>query len=541
MLKTLKIICFILLLSRVNYSVSVIGQNSPLDWKDYFHIKNSEAWLTSENAVGLKELCINKVSMAEISFHKGNGDFVNYHQSNNHYTVGANIESFYRLNPKIVLFGKIRYDHFKGKNMSGSAFMNPEEAPFDIVEYDNSTQGNKKRENYNLIGAVSAEVYKGIVLGGKIDFKAANYAKDKDLRHKNTLSDMKVTVGLSYKINRFFDLGANYYYRRRNEGLTFNTYGTTEKLYMSLISYGAFYGRNEAFEGTEGYTAKNKTTPLFDEYHGGAIQLKIDFNSKLDFFNELSYKKRDGYYGKESTSTPIYSQHNSTVWGYTGKLNYHQKKNLHSLDIHLDHEKLENSENIYVIEKPQGEATNIITYYDPLKVGDKEIFNATVEYTASLGIEELNPTWVLKGGLHYFSRKQTASIYPFYREQTLHQTAFNLSVARNFIKKNNMYSFLVEAVYSTGGDTPKKEGYYATPSENQSTPSNSDYNLLKEYKYLTCNQAQGIIEFKYSRLFPKIKLKGYASVNYSLTKAFNTKYLDDDSLNQLNITLGCTF
>ena len=104
-----------------------------------------------------------------------------------------------------------------------------------------------------------------------------------------------------------------------------------------------------------------------------------------------------------------------------------------------------------------------------------------------------------------------------------------------------MYSLLVEAVYSTGGDTPKKEGYYATPSENQSTPSNSDYNLLKEYKYLTCNQAQGIIEFKYSRLFPKIKLKGYASVNYSLTKAFNTKYLDDDSLNQLNITLGCTF
>ncbi len=540
-MKTSKLIFFILFLGGVVYSASIVGQITPLHWKDYLYIKNSEAWLTSENAVGLKEFNIDKISVAEISFHKGNGDYVNYHQSNDHYTIGANIESFHRLNPKIVLFGKISYNHFKGKNMSGSAFINPKETPFDIVEYDNNTQGYKKLENYNLMGAVSADVYKGIILGGKIDFKAANYSKDKDLRHKNTLSDMNVTVGLSYRINRYFDIGVNYYYRRRNEGLTFNTYGTTERLYESLIDYGVFYGKNETFEGMEGYTAKNKTTPLFDEYHGGAIQLKIDFNSKIDLFNEFTYRKREGYYGKESSSTPIYSNHNSTVFAYTGKLNYRQKENLHSLDVHLSQEELENLESIYIIEKPQGEATSIITYYDPLKVGDKKVFNATVEYTANLGIKGLNPTWILKGGIHYFNRKQTASIYPFYRQQTLHQTTFNLSMSRNFIQKKNMYSFLIGAIYSTGGDTPQKEGYYDTPSESQAAPAKSDYNLFKEYEYLTCNQTQGVIEFKYSRLFPKIKLKGYASVNYSLTKAFNVKHVEGSSYNQLNITVGCTF
>ena len=518
-----------------------MGQSVPTDWKDYSFIKTSDAWLTSENAAGLKELDVSKVSMAEISYYKENGDFINYHQSNNSYKVGANIESLHRLNSKIVLFGKISYDLFEGKNMSGSAFIHPEETPFDIVEYDWSAQGNKKLENYHLIGAVSADLYKGLILGGKIDFKASNYAKDKDLRHKNTLSDMHATIGLSHEITPFLDVGVNYYYRRRNEGVTFNMYGTTDKLYESLISYGVFYGRNEAFEGTEGYTAKNKTNPLFDEYQGGAVQLKINFNSQLDFYNEFAYKKREGHYGKKSSSTPVYSQHHSHIYAYTGKLNYRHKKSLHSLDLALNQEKLENLENIYLIEKPQGGATNLITYYDPLKVGDKKILNAKMEYTAHLGIEGLNPTWTLKGGIHYYNRKQTASVYPFFRTQTIRQTAFHLGVVRNIVKKQNMYSFSVRAIYSTGNDTPKQEGHYDTPSEDQVSPPNSDYNLYKEHEYLTCKQAQGNFGIKYSRLFPKIKMKGHASIHYTLTQAFNTKHLEGSSFNQLKITIGCTF
>ena len=195
MAKTAKFLLYILTLSGVLYSSKGIAQSDSIFWKDYSYVKHSQGWLTSENAVGLKALPLDNISTVALSFQKGNGKLIDYYQSDNFYNIGASIESFYRLTPKIVLFGKMGYDNFQGKNMTGSAFINPNYTPFDILDYDAGTQGSKKIENYHLIGAISADVYKGVILGGKIDFTAANYAKDKDLRHKNTLSDMKLSVG----------------------------------------------------------------------------------------------------------------------------------------------------------------------------------------------------------------------------------------------------------------------------------------------------------------------------------------------------------
>ena len=541
MSKTSKIFLFFLLLSGVLCSTTVIGQNNSMCWKDYSYIKHSQGWLTSENAVGLKALPLDNISTVALSFQKGNGKLIDYYQSDNFYNIGANIESFYRLTPKIVLFGKMGYDNFQGKNMTGSAFINPNYTPFDILDYDAGTQGSKKIENYHLIGAISADVYKGVILGGKIDFTAANYAKDKDLRHKNTLSDMRISVGVNYKLNRFFDLGANYYYQRRNESVTFNTYGTSERLYNSLISYGAFIGKIASFEGTQGYTTESKGNPLFDEYHGASIQIHSELNSNITLFNEFSYKKREGYYGKKATSSIVYSEHNGTISSYKGKLNFQQKKNLHTLDIQIEHEELENLENVYKIEKPQGEASSIVTYYDPLKVGDKELFNLQVEYTANLHIQDFTPLWIMKAGFNYYQRKQTASIYPFYRKQTINQTSFHLSGSRNIIKGKDLYSISLGLNYSQGSGTPGKDGYFSQPSESQAPPARLDDLLNKEYEFLTSSCILSNVGFKYARLFPKLKIQGYTSIHYSLSKAFSIKYLDGNLFNHLQVAIGCTF
>ena len=538
MSKTSKIFLFFLLLSG---STTVIGQNNSMRWKDYSYIKQSQGWITSENAVGLKALPLTNISMVTLSFQKGNGKLIDYYQSDNYYNIGANIESYHRLTPKIVLFGKIGYDHFQGKNMTGSAFINPSFTPFDIIDYDEGTEGTKKKENYHLVGAISADIYKGFILGGKIDFTAANYAKDKDLRHKNILSDMRISVGVNYKLNRFFDLGANYYYQRRNESVTFNTYGTSERLYNSLISYGAFIGKIASFEGTQGYTTESKGNPLFDEYHGASIQIHSELNSNITLFNEFSYKKREGYYGKKATSSIVYSEHNGTISSYKGKLNFQQKKNLHTLDFQIEHEELENLENVYKIEKPQGEASSIVTYYDPLKVGDKEFFNLQVEYTANIHIQDFTPLWVMKAGFNYYRRKQTASIYPFYREQTINQTSFHLSGSRNFIKGKDLYSISLGLNYSQGSGTPSEDGYYSQPSESQTPPAHLDESLYKEYEFLTSSGILGDVGFKYARLFPKLKIQGYTSIHYSLSKAFSIKHLEGDSFNHLQVAIGCTF
>lgn len=526
-------------------SASVASQ-SATSWKDYQYIKQSDAWFSSENASGLKELSVNDISLAEIYYQKSNGKFVDYYQSDDSYQFGANIESFYRLNPKIVLYGKINYDNLKGKNMSGSAFISPERNPFDIVEFTNDNQGNKSLERYHLIGAVSANLYKGLTLGGKIDFLGANYAKDKDLRHKNMLTDINVTTGLSYRFNKIIEVGANYYYRRRVEGVTFNKYGTSDEQFMSLINYGAFYGKAETF-GESGYTAKGEEIPLFDKYHGASFQLMINLSSDLSFFSELAYKTRDGYYGNESTSgvkasfVVKYTEHNSDIFSYKGRLNWKQKNNLHSLDFEVKNEELKNLESVYKIEQESGKQKYKVIYFDPLEVGDKRFLDVSAVYTANLGVKDYNPEWIIKGGFDFNRRIQKLSFFPFFRKQTVKQTSIHASVTKNIIKGDNMYSILLGASYSNGNGVAKDDRSYITPAEDQTMPRTIDTFLEREYEYLTASQIKGDLGFKYSHLFPKIKIKGYAALNYSLTKAQDIQSLAGDSFNRINLTLGCTF
>jgi hypothetical protein len=528
---------FIMLLGGALCSAHIVAQDNAINWQDFSYIKYSEAWLTSYNAAGLKYLPVNDISEAKAYVNKKDGDFINYYQSDNSYELGAQIESFYRLNPKIVFYGNVSYSNFKGKNMGGSAFINPYYNPFDIVEMTDDNRGKKNLETYNLAGAISANLYKGLYLGGKIDYKTANYAKYKDLRHVNTLMNMYVTAGLSYKINDKFEIGANYYYRRSTEDIEFQVYGTTDQQYYSLINYGAFYGKSELFK-EEGYTETEKK-PLFNEFHGVSLQAAIDLG-RFDIFNEITYKSRSGYYGIKASRSIVYSEHSSDIFEYNGMLSFTQDKNRHSIKVNIDKEKLENNENVYTKETVDG-VIGIIVYYDPLKVADKEFFNAKVEYTANLRIENFNPVWTLKGGVQYHKKEQTISVYPYYRRQNIHYTQFNLYANRNIVKNQNMYSVSLGASYSSGGGTINNDGLYATPPTNMSPPANNDSYLHREYEYLTNKQIKGDIGFRYSRLFDKIKIKGYVAINYSLTKASDIEYLKGDKYNELSLTIGCTF
>lgn len=544
MLKSSKILFYILLLGGVLHSAKLVSRNDSITWADYSFIQNTQGWLTSENASGLNELSINNISKADITYKKGNGKFVNYYQSDNSYDIGANVESFYRLNPKIVLYGKVSYNNFEGKNMGGSVFIDPYENPFDIVQYSDSTRGNKNLETYQLTGAMSGKIFKNLVLGGKISIIAANYAKDKDLRHKNTLSDLNATVGASYKINSILNIGANYYYRKRIEDMEFKTYGTTGKDYYSLINYGVFFGKKEKF-GSDGYTSENSGTngnkPLLNEYKGGAIQLDITPNKKIDIYNEFAYKKRDGRYGVRSSSTIVYSEHNSTQIDYNGIISYKQKDNLHTLDIHIDNDKLTNLENVYKQEKPQGSINTIIYYYDPIEVGTKETFNAQALYTAYLGIKDHNPKWTLSVGGQFWDRKQKASVYPYYRKQNIDRISMLVNGCRNLIAGDNMYSVMLGFNYSTGSGDAKNDYVYTTPETGHQAPPSLDTMLMREYEYLTCDQVQGHIGFKYSRLIKDIGIKAYIHADYTLTKASKTEYLQGKSFNEFNLTIGCTF
>ena len=238
-----------ILIFFVCFSFGVNAQTEAKDtiWHSIEYAKLAEPRLHSENASFLKTFNQRNVSNAEVSALKSDGKFKSYIESDDSYNLGAVAESYYKVNPQIVFYGKVKYDYFKGKNMDGSVFLNPDETPFDIVEYEDSNAGNKIKEQYDLVGAISANVYNGLTLGGRFDYTAANYTKTRDLRYKNVYMDMNLSVGASYDLSNHATLGLNYIYRRSSEELSFGIYGNYKDKFTSLISYGGFFGHSELF------------------------------------------------------------------------------------------------------------------------------------------------------------------------------------------------------------------------------------------------------------------------------------------------------
>jgi hypothetical protein len=318
-------------------------------------------------------------------------------------------------------------------------------------------------ETYNLVGAISGKLSDRLAIGGRFDFTAANYAKFKDLRHQNKLMDMDVSVGLMYNLSNSIRLGGNYYYKRSTEGLYFKSYGTTDKVFKSLISYGAFFGKVETF-GENGYTKETEEKPLFDQYHGGALQLEWNISPNLSWYNQVSYKSRSGYYGKKSPYTIVYSNHDAKIYDYNTSFTFRNNKNIHTLQLGLSYDKLNNRENIYRNENESGGSSDI-AYYGELDVAEKKRSGISVLYTANLGVENDMPRWTIRGDVRYDKRDITATVYPYYRVQNLSIYDFCVNVERNFVKRNDMYSLSVGADYHFGNGDKYSDKTYVTPSE----------------------------------------------------------------------------
>lgn len=505
---------------------------------DFEFVRAAEPWFSGYNAAGLYKFSLDNISVAEVLFHKDNGKFINYFHSDNSYQLGASAESFYRLGSKTVLYGKVSYSRFEGKNMGGSCFIDPDNAPFDLVEYADSTAGTKQMERYHLVGALSFELTEKLRLGGKVDYRAANYAKFKDLRHKNKLMDMSLTLGASYSIGAAVEIGANYFYRRSAEGVELRSYGNKDQQFYSLVGFGAFYGRREIF-GDSGYTESNDEKPLFNEFHGGSLQLQLNFSPLMKFFNEFTYKSRDGYYGKRSPSTIVFTGHNSDIFEYDGIFSMESARNLHLIRFSAFRENLENNENVYKKENTSGNVQNIV-YYGSNKALDRELLDLKLEYTAHLDVADFHPAWILKAGAAFWERSQTASVYPYFRKQTVQTMQFDVSGQRNIFSNSHIFSIRANAGFGAGNGTAKEDGSYTPGSDDGSNPASLDTYLYREFEFLTASRLQAGAGFGYSRPINK-NLAIYAEINYRFTKAFDLEHLKGDTFGQFSAKIGCLF
>jgi hypothetical protein len=516
-------------------AAGLTAQTPSQSWRNMDDIRLWDAALTGENAAGLHHLSVDGISYAEVSANKSQGDFVNYFQSNNSLNFSVESESFYRLNPQTVFYGKIKYAGFQGKNMDGSMLINPYYNAFDIVEVTSGTAGDKAKEDYCLTGAIAYDLSKRWTLGGKIDYEASNYAKHKDLRHTNSLLDFSSSLGVSYRLNSRIELGFNYLYRKSVEDLRFKIYGTTDRKYTSLISFGNFFGKNELFGG-EGYTDSDNSNPIVNNFNGVSLQLHIQANDKWTIFNELSYRKREGYYGKRSTVTPVYSEHNATIFAYRGQVSWLQAQHRHDWRLSLEQEQLENFENIWRKDNNAGNRTDIV-YFGNNKVLNKSLLHARIDYTANLFVQDFHPEWKLRAGMDFYRRQQTTMLYPYFRKQDIHAYNFFLSAEKQLIKNKNRYDFLLGASYGNGGNEAAIDGNYA-PGQTQA--KSSDEHLYREYEYLTAPRFSGNTSIGYNRLLTA-SLRGYIRLQYEYIQALNISYLNGKTHHSATLAVGCVF
>ena len=505
---------------------------------EFEYVRLSDARLAGENPAGLHALWLPKISMAEAYFSKSDGKFINYYQSNNSYEAGAAAESFFRLNPKTVFYGKVNYSSFSGKNMGGSAFIDPYARSFDIEETVDSLRGKKNLENCFLAGAISVKPFERFAVGGRIDCRAANYSKFKDLRHSNKLFDLKATLGVSYSFGSFFDLGLDYFYRRNVEELEFSRHGTTDLQYWSLISFGSFSGRSELFGG-EGYTDPSEKKPSVDEWNGGSIQLRFKTGKQSVLFNEISFRSATGYFGKRSPRTPVYLEHSAPVWIYRGNFSFRRGANHHILTADVERETMKNYENIYRIETAPGGRTNIV-YLDKNLILNRRLVQLSAGYTANLNVANSLPAWTVRADAAHSLRSQTVSMYPYFRRQTIASLRLRLAAERNIAHRKNIYNIGIGAIFGSGSGTKRDDGVYAAPAETQRPPKYNDALLDREYEYLTATRVGGNIGLSLTRMLVK-GLHGYLKLDYEFTKASGIEYLHGSALSVAAFRIGTVF
>ena len=494
---------------------SSVGAQDSLLLRDYRYIQQSSPWLTQRNAAALTLYDNKNMAEAELSFSYGSGKLTDISGAPSVTNLQAAIESYYRINPRTVVFGAISYDNFSGNDMTGSVFMQ-DRLPFDIIEDSLTNAGRKHRDTYHLTGGCGYTIANGFAVGFKADYTAANYAKYKDLRHKNKLMDLKLTTGILAPVTTWLNIGADYTYLRRTESLKFDTYGTNEKVYKSLIDFGGMMGIVEQY-GNDGYTDKTHEMPLFEDGHSGGLQLSLSHGS-FSLFNALTYSHTTGYYGRKSPYTITYTEHNRDILAEHVRLCYAHNALKAFIDVRYQHEKLQNRMNTYRGLTNTNGATHY-EYYDEAETSDKCWRNLDIDYTMYLGIRHELPTWTITAGYHWQQRDLSAYLYPYYRLQQLRTNELTATVTRNIMLPKGVWTVTLNGGYQKGAGDPYNDGTFVTPSSKQAQPASMEDLLWRDYQYLTVPQYNIGLQMKYSFLIPGTRLHTHVRAAFDYCRA----------------------
>lgn len=496
-------------------------------------------FMLSENAAWLDEFEGEKVSVAQVYTFKSGGGFTNYYESDNSYEYGALSESYQKLNNKVTVYGKIDYSYFSGENMSGSCFINPYNNAFNIVEYTDNTAGEKIKETYLIAGGFSTKLSHNLLLGAKADYENVSYFKTRDLRHTNDLMDLNFYTGLAYKFTNY-QIGINYAYHRSVESIKFKTYGNTDEQYNCLIDYGGFFGYVERYDAiSDGITRGTSEKPYYNQEHGLSLQINLFSKNKVSFFNQLSLKTGDGYYGRKGSTTIVYTEHLSNRYIYKGIITMKNPRFLHQLNLYCNYFTMDNILNDPSESNDSGNGT-VITYGIAHKISHKSRLELSANYSGNLLYKDGKIRWHFDANLSYNTNYLKSIYYEVltYRKQQINQITGTISGYRNFYSSNKAYRIIVGAGYGTGSGYAYKDTYYTVESDSDVVTMNDYTN--SEFEFFTANRLKANLGFRYSQLANSSTNKVYTEITYDVIKSFGNQYVGS-YYGSASIVLGYQF
>ena len=512
--------------------------DSTFNWSTLRDVRLDRNWLNSENPAGLHAFGHGAESEIVLLGEGRYGGLKNYFSSKNELAFGVEASSVARLSKLVVVDGKVGYRHTTAKALAASYFINPMQTPFDLLEFTDENAGDKTLEELYLQGRVGVTPARCFSLGASMDYMAANYSKQRDLRHVNSLMDMRLVVGGMVHLGERVDIGLNYVYRRRNETLLLSIYGTQDKTFVSLLNYGAFFGKQETF-GEIGYTKENENKPLFDARHGATLQVAWRIGN-AEWFNEAGFHTRSGYYGDPSYSTVVYSTHRGHGFFYQGLLTFASGSDAHRFGLRYAKEYVANTENIYSY-KNEETGRDYIEYLGEREVGERTQRSLALGYTGRFGIRHGLARWEAWADASLDNRNTRASNYPDYRRQNISWWRLKAMSTRNFLSGINSYSLSVSASYGGGSGEPCADGRYGSDTSSEALTRTRNDLLMQEWEYLTASQIGAGIGFTYSRAMWKGKVRGNVGLAYDMCKALGTSHLDGTMRHTVSIRLGCNF
>ncbi len=380
----------------------LLGKNDSLRAQRFDEVWARNPWNETLNRAGLRYDTASEYSYAEVCGGLQRGAYNNHSQSAESYTSGIKTESV-RHFKHLSFAGEFAYDYFTGREMWGSLFTSPNSWLVDLYEY---TPGRKVRESYAFEGILAADLGKEWSGALDVDFAAGNYAKRKDLRHKNTTLDIEVTPALAWHHGKW-SAGAAYRFEKRSERIEAEEVGSTPDSYVAFIDKGLYYGIETLW--TSGDLHLNEAGisafPIRETLHGAALQLQYG-----ELIGEASYHYRSGESGEKGTVWHTFEGN-----GFDALLRWHHHSTnggLHILRGRIGWQEQQNSEEILSTETEGG--VTLTQSYGSVPIFEERTLQSLVAYEW-----QYNGSHIEAGAAYKLRRRQSSLLYPLLQAQSL--------------------------------------------------------------------------------------------------------------------------